>query len=91
MAAPLKDKRIELRVTAAQKETVEAAAALEGRTVSEFSSDALLERAQDVIRRERQLRVEAEHLDEFLTILDRPARGLDGLRDLLARPSVFVD
>lgn len=91
MTTPLKDKRIELRVTAAQKEAIETAAALQGRTVSEFSADTLAERAQEVIARDRELRVEAEHFDGFLAILDRPARSVSGLRDLLSRPSVFVD
>lgn len=91
MTTPLKNARIEVRVTAAQKETIETAAAIEGRTVTDFSTDALTERAEEVIQRDRQLRVDAEHFDAFLAILDRPARSVEGLRELMTRKPVFVD
>lgn len=91
MTASLKNARIELRVTAAQKQAIETAAALEGRTVTDFSTDVLTERAEEVIQRDRQVRVEAEHFDAFLTVMDRPARTIEGLRDLLTRKPVFVD
>lgn len=83
--------RIEFRATAEQKASIEAAAAIEGRTVADFSLPLLVERAESVIQRDRQLQVSAEQFDEFLTILERPARDLPGLRDLFNRPSVFVD
>lgn len=91
MAAPLKDRRIELRVTSAQKAAIEQAAALQGRSVTDFSADALMERAEEVIQRDRQLRVDAIQFDAFIEVLDRPPRSIDQLRDLLARESVFVD
>ncbi len=89
--SPLKDARLEFRVTAEQKQTIETAAALEGRTVTDFSAAALVERANEVVQRERQVRVDAERFDAFSKIMDRPARSIDGLRDLMARRSVFVD
>ncbi|MEX0152890.1 DUF1778 domain-containing protein [Microbacterium sp. LMI1-1-1.1] len=91
MAAPRKNARIELRVTAAQKESIEAAAAISGRTVTAFSADVLTERAEEVIQQDRQLRVEAEAFDAFLAVMDRPARSVEGLQDLFRRTSVFVD
>ncbi len=91
MSTPLKDARIELRVTTAQKEAIEIAAAISGRTVTAFSADVLTERAEEVIQQDRQLRVDAEAFDAFLAVMDRPARSLEGLRDLFKRKSVFVD
>lgn len=88
---PLKNARVEFRITAEQKQTIEEAAAIEGRTVTDFSAATLVEHAQDVIQRERQLRVDAERFDAFAALMDRPARTLDGLRDLMTRTSVFVD
>ncbi|CAH0262636.1 hypothetical protein SRABI76_03527 [Microbacterium oxydans] len=91
MTAPLKDRRIELRVTAAQKAAIEEAASLQGRSVTDFSADALMARADEVIQRDRQLRVDAIRFDAFIEVLDRPAQSLDGLRELLTRKSLFVD
>jgi uncharacterized protein (DUF1778 family) len=91
MTAPLKDRRIELRVTSAQKAAIEEAAALQGRSVTDFAAEALTARADEVIQRDRQLRVDAIRFDTFIEVLDRPAQNLDGLRALLTRGSVFVD
>jgi len=91
MVAPLKDARIELRVTAAQKEAIEKAAAIEGRTVTAFSADVLTQRADEVIQHDRRMRVDAYAFDAFVAVMDDPAREVEGLRDLFGRPSVFVD
>ncbi len=88
---PLRDKRIELRATSAQKEAIEAAASIEGRSVTDFSLAVLTERAEQIIHRDRELRVSAEAFDAFTAVLDRPAQSVDGLRELLARPSIFRD
>lgn len=87
----LKAARLEFRVTAEQKQTLETAAALEGRTLTDFSAEALVERANEVIQRERQVRVDAERFDAFARIMDQPAQSIDGLRDLMTRRPVFVD
>ena len=91
MGTPVKGKRIELRVTAEQKSAIETAAALQGRSLTDFSAETLMERAHEVIQRDRQLRVDAIQFDAFLEVLDRPPRSINGLRELLARESVFVD
>lgn len=88
---PLKSARLEFRLTADQKEAIEEAAAIEGRTVTDFSASVLVERAQEVIDRERRLLVDAVRFDAFIEVMDRPARSVDGLRELLKRESVFVD
>lgn len=90
MTTPLKDARIELRVTATQKEAIEEAAAITGRTLTAFSADVLTERAEEVIQQDRQLRADAATFDAFMEIMDRPTQSLEGLRDLLTRKSVFV-
>ncbi|MFD4421937.1 DUF1778 domain-containing protein [Agromyces sp. NPDC058484] len=91
MATPLKDKRIELRLTSAQKDAIETAAAIEGRSITDFSMDALTAKADEVIRRDRELRVEAAAFDEFAALLDQPANSVDGLRELLTRKPIFID
>lgn len=89
--ATTKDKRLELRVSGQQKELIEQAAAIEGRSISDFATTALTERATDVVRRERELQIEAEAFDRFAAILDEPGTYNEGLADLLRRPSVFID
>ena len=91
MTSSTRDERIEIRVTAAQKASIRSAAAIEGRTLSDCSLSALTEYAEAVVRRERELRVDAESLGAFLDVMDRPARNLRGLQDLLTRDSVFID
>lgn len=91
MVVPVKNQRLELRLTADQKRDIERAAAISGRSVTDFSVSLLVEQAADVIRQERELRMAAEAWDAFNRILDAPAQPLDGLADLLRRPSVFSD
>lgn len=86
-----KDKRIEVRVTSAQRELIERAAVLQGRTLSDFTADTLTERAEEVIRRDREQRVDDKAFAAFSAALDAPARSIDGLAELFRRPSVFID
>lgn len=86
-----KSDRLDLRLTPDQKREIEAAAAISGRSVTDFSVSALVEHAADTIRREREITMSASSFGAFSALLDRPARSVSGLADLLARPSVFVD
>lgn len=91
MTPALKDERIELRLTAEQKLTIEQAATISGRSLTEFSVPLLLEQASDIIRLDRELHLSADAWDEFNRVLDRPAQSIEGLAALLSRPSVFTD
>lgn len=91
MADTRKSDRLDLRLTPDQKHEIEAAAAIAGRSVTDFSVSALVEHAADTIRREREITMSAKNFEAFSALLDRPARSVSGLADLLARPSVFVD
>ncbi len=86
-----KTERLDLRLTAEQKDTIVTAAAITGRSVSDFSTQVLTERAQEAILRERQVRVDAEAFGRFTEILDRPARVNEGLTELLSRKPRFID
>jgi len=91
MASATKNDRIELRLTSDQKQEIEQAAAISGRSVTDFSVPLLVEQASEVIRQEREVRMSKPAWDAFNEILDRPAKPLSGLADLLQRPSVFTD
>ena len=86
-----KSSRLEVRLTSEQKLEIERAAALSGRTVSEFSVGVLVREAEEIIDADRQLRLSKQSWVEFNDILDRPARPVSGLADLLSRPSVFSE
>lgn len=90
VARTTKDGRLELRLTRQQKESIEEAAALSGRSVTDFSVPILVAEAAQVIQ-ERDLAMSEEAWDAFQEILDRPAKRIDALADLLKRPSVFID
>ena len=91
MSTPIKSDRIELRLTSAQKSEIEQAAALSGRSVTDFSVPLLVREASEVIRVERDLRLSKESWDAFNQILNQPAKHVAGLADLLKRTAVFED
>lgn len=91
MATTIKNERVELRLTTDQKRDIEQAAAISGRSVTDFSVPLLVEEAGQVIRHERELRMTKHAWDAFNRVLDEPARPLSGLADLLRRPTVFSD
>jgi uncharacterized protein (DUF1778 family) len=90
MATTAKTNRIELRVTERQKSEIEHAAALMGRSITDFSVSVLVKEAEDVILRERDLMMSDKAWDAFNKVLDEPAKSLEGLKGLLSRPSVFT-
>jgi len=87
--ATTKNDRLDLRLTSQQKREIEQAAAISGRSVTDFSVSALVEKAEGTIRSEREIAMSQQGFDAFSAALDRPARSVAGLADLLARPSVF--
>ncbi len=91
MTSALKSERLELRLTATQKRTIEQAATISGRSVTEFSVPFLVDQANEVIREDRELHMSEAAWEQFNEILDSPAKSLSGLADLLRRPSVFTD
>ncbi len=91
MAAALKNDRLEIRLTADQKRTIERAAHLSGRSVTDFSVPLLVEQANEVIRQDRELRMSAEAWDAFNEVLDRPAAPIAELVALFRCPTVFSD
>jgi uncharacterized protein (DUF1778 family) len=86
-----KSDRLDLRLTKQHKHEIEQAAALLGRSVTDFSVSVLVKEAAEVIRRERDLAMSLKAWDAFNKVLDRPARPVDNLASLLKRPTVFED
>lgn len=89
MGITTKDERLAVRVTARQKQAIERAAAVRGLNVTEFSIQALTERAEEVLTDRHTFGVTQEAWDEFIDRLDAPARPVRELVELMRRPSVF--
>lgn len=91
MAGGTKSDRLDLRLTEQQKRQVERAAAIAGRSVTDFSVSTLVREAADVIAHERDLSLSEQAWEAFNEAIGRPATSVDGFADLLKRRSVFVD
>jgi uncharacterized protein (DUF1778 family) len=82
---PIKDDRLHVRLTSAQRARVNQAAAAEGRTVTEFALAALAERAEHVLADRRLFGLDDVAWKSFQALLDRPAQAKLRLAELLAR------
>lgn len=74
-----------------RRRTIERAAELLGRKVSEFSVEVLTEKAGEVLADRRIFAVDEAQWQAFLTQLDEPARPVKELVELLQRPAVFEE
>ena len=72
VSAPRKSARIDLRMTAEQKEEVELAASLSGISLSQWSLENLLASAREVISRSGHTVMSPEDFDAFSAALDAP-------------------
>ena len=84
-------KRLDLRVSSAEKETIARAAALSGHTISEFVRGTMLAAANKEIREHEVIRLTNEGSRAFVAALMEPPEPNENLRRLareskLARP-----
>ena len=81
--------KLDLRLTAAAKQTLYAAAAAERRSVSDFVLESAMSRAAETLAERQHFGLDAERWTAFLAALDAPARALPRTKRLLNEPSVF--
>ncbi|MBS1836759.1 MAG: DUF1778 domain-containing protein [Actinobacteria bacterium] len=86
MPAPTKDSRMNVRLRAADDELIRRAAEQTGQSLSEFLTTAAIERAHEVLADQRDFVVHEGTWDEFIRLLDEPARPDPRLVELFARP-----
>jgi len=84
-----KTERIDVRVTATVKDTLQMAASQVNKTVSQFLLDAGLTAAAETLEDRRSFVLDRERWNAFLKILDRPPRIKPKLARLLAERSVL--
>jgi uncharacterized protein (DUF1778 family) len=79
-----RSERVDLRMTPAAKRTLQQAASIANKTVSEFLLDSSLTAAFDTLADRRVFQLDDKRWDAFMTALARPPKNNPGLRKLLA-------
>jgi len=81
--------KLDLRLTRAAKQTLQAAAAAEHKSVSEFVLDTALSEAEERLTDRRLFTLDGKNWDAFVAALDAPPRHHARLERLFREPSVF--
>ena len=81
--------KLDLRLTQAAKQTLQAAASAERKTVSEFVLDTALSEAEERLADRRIFMLEGKKWDAFIAALDAPPHRHVRLERLFREPSPF--
>jgi uncharacterized protein (DUF1778 family) len=81
--------RLNIRATKTEKRLLEAAAAREATTVSDFVLESACTRAEDILAEEKHFQLPPDRWKAFVSALDRPIQPKPRLRKLLSEPSVL--
>jgi uncharacterized protein (DUF1778 family) len=81
--------KLDLRLTRAAKQTLQAAANAERKSVSEFVLDTALSEAEERLADRRIFTLDPKRWDAFVAALDTPPRRHTRLERLFREPSVF--
>ncbi len=84
-----KSERVDLRMTPAAKRTLQQAAAVANKTVSEFLLDSSLTAAFETLADRRVFQLDDVQWDAFMTALAHPPKDNAGLGRLLAHTPVW--
>jgi uncharacterized protein (DUF1778 family) len=85
----VKDRRLNIRASRAEKAVVEQAASLTHTGVSQFMLQAALRSAEEVLADQTRFVLPADKWAEFVAVLERPARVIPALREAASKPSPF--
>lgn len=85
----LKDQRLNIRVSQAEKAVVEEAASLTHMGVSQFMLQAALQAAEEVLADQSRFVLPADRRHDFVRLLERPARVVPALADAASKPTPF--
>lgn len=88
-ATTIRSEKLDLRLTAEAKRTLNAAAKALHRSVSEFVLESALARAQEALPDRQHFGLSAERWQAFLHALDAPSRPMPRLKRLLETQSVL--
>jgi len=89
MTTATRSERLDLRLTPEAKQTLEAAAASQNRSVSEFVLESALARAAETLPGRQRFGLDASHWAAFLDALDASPQPLPRLAKLLSTLGPF--
>jgi len=81
--------KLDLRLSRTAKQTLQAAARAERKSVSEFVLDTALREAEERLADRRVFTLDGKSWDAFIAALDAPPRRHPRLEQLFREPSVF--
>jgi uncharacterized protein (DUF1778 family) len=84
-----RDQRWALRVAESEDALVRAASSVEETSLTSFIRAAAISEARRVLADRTRFELDQPAWDEFMELLDRPAKVPPGLRKLFSKPSVF--
>ena len=84
-----KDSRLAVRLSTDQSALIRRAAEVEGASITEFTVDAAVSHAQDVLLDRRLFMLDDAAWTEFAAVLERPVVHKPRLERLFARESIF--
>ncbi len=85
----VRSKKLDLRLSSADKRILEAAASVSNRSVSEFVRDSAMSRAHEVLADRRTFLLSQSKWAEFQAALDAPTRDNPRIQPLLTEPGFF--
>lgn len=86
-----RSERIEVRATPEDRALIDRAVAVSGMDLTGFVLSSLTIAAHRVLADRSEFALGPDAVEAWERINRRPARSLDGLRDLMTRPSPFTD
>lgn len=85
-----KDKRLEQRLTEAQRDLITRGAEAKGKTVSHFVIESACHAAELAILDQSVTYLDDAAFNEFLALLDEPPRQVPGLDDLFSKKAHWI-
>lgn len=89
--ARTRDRRLEVRTTAEERQLIDRAAEASGTDLTSFMIEHLTDAARQVLADRDRFMLDADAASEWDRVNRRPARGLARLRRLMQRPSPFAE
>ena len=88
-AHAVRSEKLGLRLSFSDKRTLEAAASVSRRSLSDFVRESALSRADEVLTDSRTFVLSKAKWSEFQAALDAPTRSLPRMQPLLTEPGFF--
>jgi len=85
VTSPTNDARLDFRLRSEVKAKIEEAAATSGQSVSDFAVSTLLRAADEILERQRMIRLSDRDFHQFMALIDSDAEPNEALQQAAAR------